>query len=81
MDTCVKWEQSGEVFESFVYEAWAFRCKLDDGRENAREVTTEQACVNSGISLSSVQNRRPYITIKLPRGDMDTPLRPRNLLP
>ena len=38
------------------------------------------ACVNSGISLPSVQNRRPYIAIKLPSGDMDTPLRPRNLL-
>ena len=74
-------EQSGEVFESLVYEAWTLRCKLDNNRENAQGVTTGQACVNSGISLSSIQNRRPYITIKLPRGDMDTSLRPRNILP
>ena len=50
----MKQEQSEEVLESFAYKAWTLRCKLDDGRENAHGVTTGQACVNSGISLSSV---------------------------
>ena len=76
----MKYEQSGEVLESFVYEAWTLRCKLDDGRENAHGVTTGQAGVNSGIFTLFRSNRRPYITIKLPRGDLDTLLRPRNLL-
>ena len=71
----------GRVFQSVVYEAWTLQCKLDDGQVNAHSVTTGQACMNSGISLSSVQNRQPYINIKLPRGDVDTPLRQRNLLP
>ena len=37
--------------------------------------TTGEACVNSGIFSVFRSVRRPYNTIKLPRGDMDTPLR------
>ena len=50
------WSRSNrEVLESFIYETWTLRCKLDDGQENTHGVTTGQACVNSRISLSSVQ--------------------------
>ena len=69
------WSRSNqERYLNRSSEARTLRCKLDDGWESAHGVTTGQACVNSGISLLSVQNCRPYITIKLPCENMDTPL-------
>ena len=54
---------------------------VDDGRESAHGATTGQACVNSRIFTVFHSIRRPYITIELPRRDMDTPPRPLNLFP
>ena len=47
--------------------------KVDDGRDNAHRVTTRSVSLTAGSFFTAFCSiRRPYITFKLPRGDMDT---------
>ena len=65
-----------------IVRRWGLNSSMlgDDGRDNAHSVTTREVSWTAGSFFFTAfcSIRRPYITFKLPRGDMDTTPRLRN---